>query len=111
MGVTIGPHSKDRVVDKVESEVNTEDSYELDLLIPKNNHTENFPFCNLADVLANSFGNLSTTSIDFHFSLTFLVISSHFAVSDGISGYKPLDFISFGGPATWNLGNILVFYY
>lgn len=111
VGVTMGPDSEDRVVAGVESEVETGVSYRLDSLIPADDHAENFPSRNLADILANPFGHLSSTSIDFRSSLAFLISSSYLAASDSTSSSKPLDSTSPGGPATWNPGNILAFYH
>lgn len=109
--VIMGPHSKDEVVSRVESKVDTEDSYKLDLFIFKENHIENLFSYNLANVLANLFGNLSLTSINFRSSPIFLVFSSHLAAFDNTSGCKFLDFTFLGGPVTCNPGNILAFYY
>lgn len=111
VGVTMGLHSEDGVVGRVESEVDTGNSYGLDLLISEDNHAENLPFCNLTDVLANLFGDLSPTSIDFCSSPIFPNFSSYPTTSDGTSVRKPLNSTSFGGPATCNPGIILAFHY
>lgn len=111
VGVTMKSYCKNGVVGRVESKVDTGDSYKLNLLIFKDNHTKNLLFCNLADVLAIFFGDLSLILIDFRFSPTFLIFFSHLAVIDGINDCKSLNFTSFGGPATYNLGNIFAFYY
>ena len=111
VGVTMGRHSEDGVVGEVESKVDTGDSYRLDLLIPNKDHAENFPSCNLADILANSFSNLSLISMDFRSSPAFFVSFSHLVASNGTSGCKPLDSISPGGPATCTPSNILGFYH
>ena len=91
--------------------MNTRVSYGLDSLIPKDNCAKNLPSYNLAHVLANLFGDLSLTSINFRFSPTFLVFLFYPAAFDDTNGPKPLDFTFFGGPATCNPGNILVFYH
>lgn len=111
VGVTIEPHSEDRVIGKVESEVDTKDSYKLHLFIPEDNNAENLLSCNLADVLANLFGDLLSISVNFHFSLVFPISSSYPATSDNINGYKVLDSTFFNSPATCNSGNVLVFYH
>lgn len=111
MGMTMRPHSEDGIVSEVKSKVDTRNFYGLDLLIPDKDHTENLSSRNLASILANFFGDLSPISIDFCSSSAFFVSSSNFAVFNSISSYKPLDFISSGGPATCNPSNILAFYH
>lgn len=71
MGMTMGINSEDKVVGRIESEIDTRDSYKLDLLILEDNYAENLSFCNLADILANFFGNLLSILIDFHSFLLF----------------------------------------
>lgn len=110
VGMTIGPHFEDEI-GRVKTEVNTGDFYKLDLFIFEVNHAKNFFSYNFANVLANLFGNLLSTSINFHSSPAFPVSSSHPATSDSISDYKFLDFISSDGLATCNPNNILTFYY
>lgn len=85
VGVTIEPDFKDGINDGVKSKANTEVFYRLDLLIPKDNHTKNFLFCNLANVLANLFSNLLPISMNFRSSSAFLVFSSHSAASNNTS--------------------------
>ena len=111
VGVTIEPHSKNGVIGGVESEVDTENSYRLDSLIPEDDYAKNLPSRNLADVLANLISDLSPTLMDFRSSSAFPVSSSHPTTSDGTSGCKPLDSTSPNGHATCNLGNILAFYH
>lgn len=111
MSVTIMPQFKDKVVDEIESELDIRDSYRFDLLISKNNHTKNLSSRNLINVLANLFSDLSPTSMNFCSSLVFPISSSYLAISDGISGCKALDSISFVSLATCNPGNIFIFYH
>lgn len=111
MSMIMRPNSEDEVIAKVESEIDIKVLYRLNLFILVNNHTKNLLFCNLADVLANFFGDLFLTSINVYFYSAFSVFSSHFATFDSISGPKPLNFISLGGPTTYNSNNILAFYH
>lgn len=110
MGMIIGPDAENGVVDGVKSKMDTGNSYKLDFFIPDKDHAENLFSCNFADVLANLFDDLSPISIDCYFFLAFLVFSSYFSKSNGISDYKPLNSISSGSPATYNPGNILALY-
>ena len=95
----------------IKSKIDIAVSYRLDLFVPKNNHAENFPYSNLADVLANPFDNLSPTSIDFRSFCAFPISISYLTTSDSTSGPKSLNSTSPGGPDTCNPGNILAFYH
>ena len=85
VGMTMEPHFEEEIVGGVENKVDTGDSYRLDSLIPDKDHAENLPSCKLADVLANSFDDLSPTLMDFRSSLAFPVSSSYPATSDSTS--------------------------
>lgn len=69
--VIMRPGFKNRIVGRINREVDTRNSYRLDLVIYKNNLTKNFLFHNLDNVLANLFGDLSSTLMDFYFFLIF----------------------------------------
>lgn len=111
VGMTIGSHSEDKVVSRVENKVDNRDFYRLDSFILKNNYAENFFSHNFTDVLANFFGDLSPTSINFCSSLVFPISSSHPVIFNDINGCKPLDSTSSNSLTTCNPSNILAFYY
>lgn len=69
--VIMRPDFKNKIVGRINREVDTKNSYRLDLLISKNNLTKNFLFHNLDNVLANLFGDLSSILMDFYFFLPF----------------------------------------
>lgn len=102
VNMTMGVNFEDKVVGGIESEIDTRDSYKLDLLILEDNYAENLFFCNLAVILANIFGNLLPILIDFRSSPLFPVFSSHFLASNSRCGPKPLNSTLFNDLTTCN---------
>lgn len=88
--ITIKWNSEDKVVSKVKSNMNIEVFYKLNLLILKDNYSKNFSSYNFANVLANLFGNLSSTLRNFCFSSIFFIYSFYSAVSDSTSSLNLL---------------------
>lgn len=111
VGMIIRPDFEDRVVARVESKIDIRVFYGLDLLIPADDYAENLLFCNLNDILANFFNDLSSTSIKFRFCPAFFIFSSYSSTFDSVNSLKSLNFTFFSGLATCNLNNILAFYY
>lgn len=111
MGMIMGLGFEDKIIAELESKVDIRISYKLNLFIFANNHTKNLLFYNLANDLANLFGNLLSTSIDFCSFLVISIFFFDFAIFNGINSSKLLDFISFDSPATWNLDNNFAFYH
>ena len=85
VGVTIESDSENDIITRVKNKVKTAVFYRLDWPIPIDNHAGNLLLYILADILANLFGDLSSTIIDLCFSFTFFVFSSYLTLSDGIS--------------------------
>lgn len=111
ISVIIEPNSKDGVVGKIKSKVNTEIFYKLNLFIFKNNYAKNLLFRNLANILANFLSNLSSITMNFGSFFVFFISFSYLAASNCTSGSKLFDFTSSDSLVICNPSNIFVFYH
>lgn len=100
--MTKEPNSQNKVIARVWSK--------LDPRIT-DNYTKNLFFCNLANVLANFFGNFLPILMDFYSFFAFFVSFFYLIISANINNFKPFDFIFFSSFGIYNLGNIFAFYY
>lgn len=111
VNITKGPKSKDEIVVRIQSKMNTRILYRLDLFFFIHNYAKKFSFCNFTNILTNFFSNLLLILIDFGSFVIFSISSFYFTIFNSTNGSKTLDFEFFNSLAICNSGNIFAFYH